>query len=223
MEFQPTPEQELIRQTVREFCAAEVAPLVGRMDREDWWPAELVPRLAALGLMGMTVRTEDGGSGLDTVAYNVAIEEMARVSGSLALSVAAHNGLGISQIYRQGTPEQVREWIPALASGREIGAWCLTEPGAGSDAAGIATTAVREGDGWQINGQKQFITNGHVASVFTILAKDDPKAGPRGITAFVAREGAKGLVLGQARLAGQHHEPALLRGLVGPQLGRLGR
>ncbi len=197
MDFAPTSEQQLIRQTVREFAAQEVAPLAGRMDRDDWWPDTLVPRLAELGLFGMTVAAEDGGTGLDTVAYNIAIEELARVSGSLALSMAAHNGLGISHIYRQGSPEQVAKYVPDLAQGKKIGAWALTEPGAGSDAAGLATTAVRDGDGWSLNGEKQFITNGHIAHTFTVMAKTDPSKGAQGITAFIASRGAKGLQLGK--------------------------
>ncbi|HUR64568.1 MAG TPA: acyl-CoA dehydrogenase family protein [Candidatus Thermoplasmatota archaeon] len=197
MDFVPTPEQELIRQTMREFAQAEVKPIAAKMDLEDWWPDTLVPRMAELGLMGMTVKTEHGGSGLDTVSYNVAIEEIARVSGSLALSLAAHNGLGISHIYGQGDEAQRERYVRPMAQGKWIGAWCLTEPGAGSDAAGLQTLAVREGDGWTLNGQKQFITNGHVADVFTIMAKTDPAAGPKGITAFVAERGAKGLRLGK--------------------------
>jgi alkylation response protein AidB-like acyl-CoA dehydrogenase len=197
MDFQHTPEQQLVRQTMREFAETEVAAVAGRMDEEDWWCDTLVPRMAALGLLGMTVKAEHGGAGLDTVSYNIAIEEIARVSGSLALSLAAHNGLGISQIYTQGSDEQRERYVRPMAQGQKIGAWCLTEPGAGSDAAGLETRAVRDGDGWRIDGQKQFITNGHVAEVFTVMAKSDPEAGPRGITAFVAEKGAKGLRLGR--------------------------
>jgi hypothetical protein len=197
VQFQPTPEQQLVRQTMREFAERELGPIAAKMDEDDWWPAELVPRMAELGLLGMTVATEWGGSGLDTVSYNLAIEEIARVSGSMALSLAAHNGLGISQVYTQGDDAQRERFVRPMAQGKKIGAWCLTEPGAGSDAAGLTTTAVRDGDGWRVNGQKQFITNGHIADVFTIMAKTDVKAGPRGITAFVAERGAKGLRLGK--------------------------
>ena len=196
MDFQPTPEHELIRQTMREFAETEVAAIAQKMDEEDWWPEELVPKMASLGMMGMTVAEEHGGSGLDTVAYNIAIEEIARVSGSLSLSLAAHNGLGISHIYGQGTPEQIEKYVPPMARGEHIGAWALTEPGAGSDAAGLQTTAVRDGDGWVLNGNKQFITNGHIADTFTIMAKTDPDKGARGITAFIASKDDKGLVLG---------------------------
>ncbi len=197
MQFQATPEQQLIRQTMREFAEGELKPLAAKMDEEDWWPSEFVPRMAELGLMGMTVATEWGGSGLDAVSYNIAIEEIARVSGSMALSLAAHNGLGISQIYTQGNDAQRERFVRPMAQGKKIGAWCLTEPGAGSDAAGLSTTAVKDGDGWRINGQKQFITNGHCADVFTIMAKTDPKLHSKGITAFVAEKGAKGLRLGK--------------------------
>lgn len=197
MDFQHTPEQQLVRQTMREFAETEVAAVAQRMDEEDWWCDTLVPRMAELGLLGMTVKAEHGGAGLDTVSYNIAIEEIARVSGSLALSLAAHNGLGISQIYTQGSDEQRERYVRPMAQGKKIGAWCLTEPTAGSDAAGLETRAVRDGDGWRIDGNKQFITNGHIAEVFTIMAKTDPKAGPRGITAFVAEKGAKGLQLGK--------------------------
>ncbi|MEA3189594.1 MAG: hypothetical protein QOD77_176 [Thermoplasmata archaeon] len=197
MQMMATPEHQLVRQTMREFAEREVAPIAARMDQEDWWPDTLVPRMAELGLLGMTVKQEDGGAGLDTVAYNMAIEEIARVSGSLALSLAAHNGLGISHIYTQGNAAQRETYVRPMAQGKVIGAWCLTEPGAGSDAAGLATTAVRDGDGWRLDGQKQFITNGHIAGVFTIMAKTDPAKGPAGITAFVAKAGAKGLHLGK--------------------------
>jgi alkylation response protein AidB-like acyl-CoA dehydrogenase len=196
MDFTPTPEHDLIRQTMREFAERKIAPIAAKMDREDWWPEDLVPELGAMGLMGMTVPQELGGAGVDTVSYNIAIEEIAAVSGSLALSLAAQNGLGYGHILGQGTPEQIQKYIPKLATGEHIGAWCLTEPSAGSDAAGIQSIAVREGDGWMINGQKQFITNGHIADVFTIMAKTDPSAGARGITAFIGLKGEKGLNIG---------------------------
>jgi butyryl-CoA dehydrogenase len=212
VDFSFTEEQQLIRKTMREFAETEVAPLARRIDRDDWWPEPLVPRMRELGLFGMTVKAEDGGTGLDTVSYNIAIEEIARVSGSLALSLAAHNGLGTSHIYTQGSPEQVRKYVPELASGAKIGAWALTEPGAGSDAAGLQSMAVREGDGWTLNGQKQFITNGHVAQVFTVMAKSDPAAGAKGITAFIVDAGTKGLRIGK------HEDKLGMRGSYTSQL-----
>jgi alkylation response protein AidB-like acyl-CoA dehydrogenase len=196
MDFTPTAEHELIRQTMREFAQQKIAPIAAKMDADDWWPSELVPEMGAMGLMGMVVPQELGGAGLDTVSYNIAIEEIAAVSGSMALSLAAQNGLGYGHILGQGTPEQVQKYIPKLASGEHIGAWALTEPSAGSDAAGLESLAIREGDGWVINGQKQFITNGHIADVFTIMAKTDPSKGAKGITAFIGEKGMKGLNLG---------------------------
>lgn len=181
---------------MREFAETEVAAIAAKMDADDWWPSEMVPRLSEMGLMGMTVAAEHGGTGLDTVSYNIAIEEIARVSGSLSLSLAAHNGLGISHIYGQGTSDQIAKYVPDMAQGKKIGAWCLTEPGAGSDAAGLQTLAVRDGDGWRINGQKQFITNGHIADTFTIMAKTDPSKGAKGITAFIAEKDDKGIACG---------------------------
>ncbi len=196
MDFTPTAEHELIRQTMREFAETEVAAVAQKMDEEDVWPTELDGKLAAMGLMGMVAPQELGGAGVDTVSYNIAIEEIARVSGSVALSLAAQNGLGYGHILGQGTPEQVEKYVPPMARGEAWGAWCLTEPGAGSDAAGLQTTAVREGDGWLINGNKQFITNGHIADTFTIMAKTDPSKGAKGITAFIGEKGMKGLILG---------------------------
>lgn len=196
MNLDETSDQQLIRQTMREFAQTRVAPIAQKMDEEDWWPSELVPEMGAMGLMGMVVPQELGGAGLDTWSYNIAIEEIAKVSGSLALSLAAHNGLGYGHILNQGNDAQLQKYIPKLASGEHIGAWALTEPGAGSDAAGLQTTAVREGDGWTINGQKQFITNGHIADVFTIMTKTDASKGAKGITAFIGEKGMKGLNLG---------------------------
>ncbi len=196
MDFQPTAEHDLIRQTMREFAETKVAPIAAKMDEEDYWPTELEPEMAAMGLMGMVAPPELGGAGVDTVSYNIAIEEIARVSGSLSLSLAAQNGLGYGHILGQGTQEQKEKYVPPMASGKAWGAWCLTEPSAGSDAAGLQTTAVREGDGWTLNGQKQFITNGHIAETFTIMAKTDPSKGARGITAFIGEKGEKGLNLG---------------------------
>ncbi len=196
MDFTPTPEHDLIRQTMREFAETEVAAVAQSMDESDQWPSELDAKLAAMGLMGMVAPQELGGAGVDTVSYNIAIEEIARVSGSVALSLAAQNGLGYGHILGQGTPEQREKYVPPMARGEAWGAWCLTEPSAGSDAAGIQTQAVREGDGWRINGQKQFITNGHIAQTFTIMAKTDPDKGAHGITAFIGEAGEKGLNLG---------------------------
>lgn len=197
MDYRPSSEHELLRQTVREFAQREIAPLAKKIDQEDWWPDALVPKMADLGLLGVTVPEDLGGAGLDTVSYALVVEEIARVSGSVALSVAAHNSLGTQHIYREGTKEQVREFVPPLASGKRLGAWALTEPNAGSDAASLETVARRDGQGWRLSGQKQFITNGHIAHTFTVMAKTDPAKGVRGITAFIVDRDTKGLLIGK--------------------------
>lgn len=197
MDYRPTSEHELLRKTVREFAQREIAPLARKIDRDDWWPDELVPKMARLGLLGVTVPQELGGAGLDTVSYALVIEEIARVSGSVALSVAAHNSLGTQHLLREGTQEQVRRFVPPLAKGEHLGAWALTEPSSGSDAAGLQTTATRKGKGWTLNGQKQFITNGHIAHTFTVMAKTDPSQGIRGITAFIVDRDTKGFLVGK--------------------------
>lgn len=197
MDYRLGSQHELIRQTVQEFARTKVAPLAKKIDREDWWPEPLVPELAALGLWGATVDPELGGAGLDTVSWAIIMEEMSKASGSLALSLAAHNSLGLGHINIHASPEQKKKYVPDLASGRKLAAWALTEPGSGSDSGALATTARRDGDGWRLDGAKQFITNGHIASTFVILAKTDPKLGNRGITAFIVEKGMKGFTLGK--------------------------
>lgn len=197
MDYRPTPEHDLIRSTVREFAERRVAPLARKIDKEDWWPAELVPELASLGLLGVTVPTPLGGAGLDTVSWAIVMEELSRVSGSLALSVAAHNSLGTGHIVLHGSPDQKQAYVPDLAQGRKLAAWGLTEPSSGSDAAGMKTEATRDGEGWRLHGSKQFITNGHIASTFVILAMTDPAQGTHGISAFIVPKETKGFSLGK--------------------------
>ena len=215
MEFELTEDQKAIQKMVREFAEKEVAPEIDLVEEKGVWNTSVLKKAAALGLAGMTIPTEYGGTGLDTVSYNLAIQELSRVNGSVGITFAAHCGLGTSHINIMGTHEQKQKWLPRLAAGEHWGAWGLTEPGAGSDAAGIATTAVRDfrrtegssgpaslaaqrdGDGWRLNGQKVFCTNGHFADVFTVMAKTDASKGAKGITAFIVPKGAKGLVLGK--------------------------
>ncbi len=197
MDFDLTEEERAIQKMVREFAQSEVAPRAHEIEEKGVWNTDLLKKCAALGLAGMTVKPELGGAGVSTVAYNLAIQEISAASGSLGITLAAHNGLGTSQIYTQGTDAQREKYIPALARGEKWGCWGLTEPGAGSDAAGLATMAVREGDGWKLEGQKVFATNGHFADTFTIMAKTDATKGASGITAFIIEKGAKGLTLGK--------------------------
>ncbi len=197
MRFAYTEEQRLIHRTVREFAAAELRPHARRWDAEGAFPLELVPRLAQLGLWGMTVPPEYGGAGIDPVAMALAIEALAWGDGGIALSVAAHNSLCTGHIARFGSEGQKRAFLPRLASGEALGAWCLTEPGAGSDAANLATRAVRTGDRWVLTGTKVFVTQGSLAGVYVVMARTDPGAGRAGITAFIVERGTPGLRVGK--------------------------
>jgi alkylation response protein AidB-like acyl-CoA dehydrogenase len=170
--FDLTPEHELVRTTVREFAEQRVAPVAEELDREHRFPYELVAELSELGLMGMPFPEEYGGGGTDTLAYAIAIEELTRVDSSVAITVAAHTSLGTMPIFLFGTEEQKRDWLPDLASGRKLGAFGLTEPGAGSDAGATRTRAeLRDGE-WVVNGSKIFITNAgtDVSGLVTITA-----------------------------------------------------
>jgi len=192
-----TEEQRLIHQTVREFARDEVRPHAPAWDREGRFPMELVPRLAALGLLGMTIPVEFGGSGLEMKAIAVAIEALAWGDGGLALAVASHNSLCSGHIAAFASDAQRRRFLPRLASGEALGAWCLTEPGAGSDAAAIQTRAERRGDHWVLNGTKVFVTQGSVGGTYVVMAVTDPAAGRAGITVFVVERGTPGLEIGR--------------------------
>jgi short-chain 2-methylacyl-CoA dehydrogenase len=171
--FNLTQEQELVRQTVREFAESRIAPVAAELDREHRFPYELVADLAELGLMGMTIPEEYGGAGADTVSYAVAVEELTRIDSSVAITVAAHHSLGTLPIYYYGTEEQKREWLPQLASGEKLAAFGLTEPGAGSDAGATRTTAELRDGQWMVNGSKIFITNAgtDITACVTITAR----------------------------------------------------
>ena len=197
MQVLATEEQRLIHQTVREFARDEVRPHAPAWDREGRFPMELVPRLAALGLLGMTIPVEFGGSGLEMKAIAVAIEALAWGDGGLALAVASHNSLCSGHIAAFASDAQRRRFLPRLASGEALGAWCLTEPGAGSDAAEIQTRAERRGDHWVLNGTKVFVTQGSVGGTYVVMAVTDPAAGRAGITVFVVERGTPGLEIGR--------------------------
>ena len=187
------PESHLeIQRTVREFCEAEVKPHARRWDDEERFPLDTVRKLGELGFLGMAVPEEYGGAGLDPLAIAVVVEELARFDGSLALTVASHNGLGTGHILRFGTQEQRRRYLPDLASGRKLAAWGLTEPGSGSDASALRTTAVRQGTGWLLNGSKTFITQGTVGDTYVVLASTTPERKQKGITAFVLEKQVRG-------------------------------
>src|SRR5437588_10000587 len=159
MNFDLSPEHELLRETVRRFALERVAPVAEELDREQRFPSELVAELAEVGLMGRTIPEEYGGGGADTVSYAIAVEELTRVDSSVAITLAAHHSLGTLPIYSFGSEEQRREWLPELASGRKLAAFGLTEADAGSDAGATRTTARLDGDEWVVDGSKIFSTN----------------------------------------------------------------
>jgi alkylation response protein AidB-like acyl-CoA dehydrogenase len=192
MNFELPEELVEIQRTVRELCQAEVAPHARAWDKSGEFPWAVVKHLGEMGLMGIAVPEAYGGAGLGAMATSVVIEEIARWDGSLALTVASHNGLGQGHILRFGTEAQKQRWIPPLARGEKLAAWGLTEPGSGSDASGLRTTAVRRGERWVLNGAKTFITQGTVGDTFLILALTDPPKRQHGITAFVVDKATPG-------------------------------
>jgi alkylation response protein AidB-like acyl-CoA dehydrogenase len=195
--LRPTSEHDLLRRTVREFAEAEIRPHVREWDEAQAFPRALWAKLAALGLTGIQMPDEHGGAGMSAVSYCICIEELARVDPSIALSVAAHNGLAVSHLAMFGTPEQKAKYLVPLAKGETIGAWGLTEASAGSDAAAMRTTARRDGSGWILNGTKQFITHGSIADTLVVTAVTDRAAGRRGISAFVLPRGTPGFRAGK--------------------------
>ncbi|HEY5676510.1 MAG TPA: acyl-CoA dehydrogenase family protein [Myxococcales bacterium] len=192
MDFGLNESQRKLVQMVRDFCVREVKPHAQEWDRDERFPREVVGQLGELGLLGMTVPEELGGSALDTVSVAAVVEEIARWDGSLALTVASHNGLGTSHLLRFGNDELRQRYIPDIAAGRKLAAWGLTEPGSGSDAAGMRTTAVRKDKGWVLNGAKMFITQGTVGDVFVVLALTDPDKRQKGVTAFLLEKSLAG-------------------------------
>jgi alkylation response protein AidB-like acyl-CoA dehydrogenase len=193
MDFSLSEHHELLRKTVRDFARVEVFPRAKQWDEEERFPKEIVPKLAELGLLGIRIPEEYGGSGMDVTSYAICVEEIARADGSLALTVASHNGLGTGHILAFGSEALKKKYLPKAATGQWLAAWALTEPGSGSDSAGLRTTARREGDNWVINGTKMFITQGSVGGFCVVLARTNPDvAKQRGITAFVVEHGTKG-------------------------------
>jgi alkylation response protein AidB-like acyl-CoA dehydrogenase len=197
VDFRPTEEQALLRRAVREFAEAEMRPHVMEWDEAQHFPMELLPRLAALGLMGIQFPEEYGGAAMSAVEYCICIEELARVCPAIALSVAAHNGLCTSHIAMFGTDAQKQQYLPRLVRGEVLGAWGLTEASAGSDAAGMRTSAARQADGWVINGSKSFITHASIGGIAVVMAVTDRAKGHRGISAFVVEHGTPGMRAGK--------------------------
>jgi len=197
LDFLLTEEQELTRQTVREFAEREIAPGALERDEKQEFPRDIMKKLGAMGMLGAFIPPEYGGAGLKYVDYILVIEELARVDGSVGLSVAAHNSLCTNHIFMAGNEEQRRRFTVPLARGEKIGAWSLTEPTAGSDASGTRSTAVRDGGDWILNGSKTFATHGSVCDVAVVFSVTDKGRGKHGISAFILEAGMKGFRAGR--------------------------
>ena len=195
--FVLSEDQEAIRRELREFAAREIAPHVMEWDEACTYPLDVIKKLGEMGMLGVIFPAEYGGSELGYVDYVMAIEELSAVDGSIGITVAAHNSLCTNHIFIAGTEDQKRRYVPLLASGKWIGAWGLTEPGSGSDAAGARTTAERRGDKWVLNGNKTFITNGSHADVAVVIAVTDKTKGTHGLSAFIVEKGTKGFAPGK--------------------------
>jgi alkylation response protein AidB-like acyl-CoA dehydrogenase len=192
VDFSLTDEQQQLQRTVRDFAQAEIAPHVMVWDEASRFPAEIIPKLAELGLLGVIFPETYGGAGFGYIEYAIAIEELARVDGSVGLIVAAHNSLCTNHIYKFGTEAQRQKYVVPLAQGKKLGCWSLTEPEAGSDAGGTRTVAKRTPRGWVLNGAKTFTTNGHYADVCVAMAVTDPGKASHGISAFIIEKGTPG-------------------------------
>jgi alkylation response protein AidB-like acyl-CoA dehydrogenase len=214
LDFSLSSEQKLFQKTIREFCEKEIKPLASKIDKEEYFPWELYKKMGRMGLMGMTVPQKYGGAGIDRVSYMIALEEISRVCGSTGITVEAHNSLGVGHIYEKGSEEQRKKYLPTLLNGEGIAAWALTEPNAGSDAAGGQTTAVLKGSEWVLNGTKQFITSGDIAEVTIVMAMTDKSKGAKGISAFIVEKDTPGFKVGQLEnklgLRGSHTAELIL-------------
>src|SRR5271156_3152103 len=197
MDFEYTPEQIQLRKSVREFAEAEIAPHVMEWDEAQIFPMEVIRKLGGLGYMGAIFPEDMGGAGLGYIEYSIIIEELSRVDGSVGIIVAAHTSLCSNHIYKMGSDEQRKKYIPKLASGEWLGCWSLTEPEAGSDAAGTRSTAVREGDCWVLNGSKTFTTNAHYADVCVGMAMSNRAGAQHGISAFILEKDTPGFRAGK--------------------------
>jgi hypothetical protein len=197
MNFAPTPEQQEVRALARDFAQREVAPVIHHFDETQEFPHEILAKLAGTGLMGALVPEEYGGAALDYVSYALAVEELNRVDASVGITMWAHNSLCTNHIALFGSPAQKAAYLPRLARGEALGAWALTEPGSGSDAAAMRSRAIPDGDHFVLNGSKAFITNAGVAEIAVVMAVTDPARGNKGISAFIIERGTPGFSAGK--------------------------
>lgn len=192
MDFLLTEEQEILKESIRNFVQKEIQPFVQESDEKGKWPEEWTKKLAEMGLLGIVIPTEYQGAGYSNVDYVIILEEISKVDASVGLVVAAHNSLCSNHINLFGSEEQKKKYLTRLASGQTLGAWGLTEPEAGSDAAALKTKAVKKGSHWVLNGTKLFITNASVAEISVVIAVTDPEKGRKGISAFILEKGMEG-------------------------------
>jgi isovaleryl-CoA dehydrogenase len=197
LDFDLGESADMLRRSVAAFAAAEIAPRAAAIDRDNDFPADLWPKLGALGVLGVTVPADYGGAAMGYLEHCVAMEEVSRASASVGLSYGAHSNLCVNQIRRNGSDAQKRKYLPKLISGEHVGALAMSEPGSGSDVVSMRTRAEKRGDRYVLTGSKMWITNGPVAETLVVYAKTDPAAGPRGITAFLIEKGQKGFSTAQ--------------------------
>ena len=208
MEMLLKEKHRAIRQSVRRFCERELRPVAAQIDQEARFPWDVAEKMGRLGYFGIQVPRSLGGAGMDAVSYAIVIEEISRVSAAVGLCVTVHNSVGVYPILTFGNDAQIQRWVPMLARGEKIGAFCLTEPNAGSDAGGIEATARPMDDGYLVNANKVFVTNGGIADVCLIFCRTDPAAGRRGISVLVAERGIPGFVVGDLEdLCGMRANP----------------
>jgi len=227
MNFSLTKEQELFQQMIRDFAENEVKPLAAEVDEQERFPIETVEKMAKIGIMGIPIPKQYGGAGGNNLMYSMAVEELSAVCGTTGVIVSAHTSLCAAPIMEHGTEEQKQKYLPKLASGEWIGAFGLTEPNAGTDAAGQQTTAVEDGDNYIINGSKIFITNAEYAHVYVIFAMTDKSQGTRGITAFIIEKGTPGFSFGKKEkkmgIKGSATNELIFENCVLPKANMLGK
>ncbi|MFB7637466.1 acyl-CoA dehydrogenase [Peribacillus butanolivorans] len=196
MDFKFTEEQEMMRKMVRDFAENEITPHIEAMERGEF-PKKILHKMGELGLMGIPIPEQYGGAGMDFMSYIIAINEISKVSPTLGVILSVHTSVGTNPIVYFGTDEQKQKYVPKLAAGKLLGAFCLTEQSSGSDAASLKSKAVKEGGMYRINGSKVFITNGGEADVYIIFASTNPEKGSKGISAFIVEKGTPGLIIGK--------------------------
>lgn len=197
MDFLLNDEQKMLKESIKKFAQKEIQPLVKEGDQKAEWPEGLTKKLGEMGLLGIIIPPEYSGGGYSNLDYVIILEELSKVDPSVGLVVAAHNSLSANHINIFGNQEQKKKYLTRLALGKTLGAWGLTEAGAGSDAAALKTQAVKKGDTWVLNGSKLFITNGSIAEILVIMAMTDPEKGRKGISAFILEKGTEGFTVGK--------------------------